>query len=477
MRRFLALLFLVLAGPAFAQLSPSGYPDAIVPLNGLDAVAIDQGSGCSAHTLPCTTGRVPSIRLGQPLVQATPPLSPFTLQGWWDNSANPVIYKIYNGLTWVPIYQIDSVSSVESFPGNVYFPTGSLAIGTTSVAPNWPITLFNNNAATNPTGITINGYENATASVGSLFRGFAARGTLSAPTQIQSDDLLTGMHGSGYWSGKTNAYFIGGDQRGAVEIHANENWLAATNNGTYVSVKTTPAGATTMAEVARFDGQGYLGIGTTAPNYGLTLSLNNLSSGSITQAFVVNAFENATGLVGSGFRGFVARGTASSPTGVVSNDQLTSFQGSGFWTGKTNAFFTANDARAGIVIRAAENWTGSANNGTYMLFSTTTNGTSSNSERMRIQASGGISIGTTTDPGLNNLMVSGNLSVGSSTLITMNAGELGLAKIAASGTAPGAGNVKIAAVAGTTGGTCKLIMYAGTSVTPTTIIDNVGAGC
>ncbi len=45
------------------------------------------------------------------------------------------------------------------------------------------------------------------------------------------------------------------------------------------------------------------------------------------------------------------------------------------------------------------------------------------------------------------------------------------------GTAPGAGTAKFAVVAGTSGGTCKLIMYAGTSTTPTTVIDNVGAGC
>lgn len=71
---------------------------------------------------------------------------------------------------------------------------------------------------------------------------------------------------------------------------------------------------------------------------------------------------------------------------------------------------------------------------------------------------------------------SGGLNLGA-TIATLAASEFGLNKISASGSAPGAGTVKLAAVAGTTGGTCKLIMYAGTSTTPTTIIDNVGAGC
>jgi hypothetical protein len=52
---------------------------------------------------------------------------------------------------------------------------------------------------------------------------------------------------------------------------------------------------------------------------------------------------------------------------------------------------------------------------------------------------------------------------------------LNLPKTTPIGIAPGAGNSYIQAVAGTTPGTAKLIMYAGTSAVPTTIIDNVGA--
>jgi hypothetical protein len=59
---------------------------------------------------------------------------------------------------------------------------------------------------------------------------------------------------------------------------------------------------------------------------------------------------------------------------------------------------------------------------------------------------------------------------------TVSPGEVGLTKITASGTAPGTGLAKFAVVAGTTAGTAKLIMYAGSSGTPVTVIDNVGAG-
>ena len=58
------------------------------------------------------------------------------------------------------------------------------------------------------------------------------------------------------------------------------------------------------------------------------------------------------------------------------------------------------------------------------------------------------------------------------------ANTLTVAKLAsAPTTAPGAGKLILFAVAGTTSGTCKLQAMAGTSTTPTTVVDNVGSGC
>ena len=59
----------------------------------------------------------------------------------------------------------------------------------------------------------------------------------------------------------------------------------------------------------------------------------------------------------------------------------------------------------------------------------------------------------------------------------MFANALGFPKIAGTGVAPGAGLGKFEFVPGTNSGTCKLILYAGTSTTATTIADNVGGGC
>lgn len=56
-------------------------------------------------------------------------------------------------------------------------------------------------------------------------------------------------------------------------------------------------------------------------------------------------------------------------------------------------------------------------------------------------------------------------------------GQLAIPKVSGTGTAPGAGQLKLEVVAGTNAGSCKIQAYAGTSTTPVTVLDNVGSGC
>jgi hypothetical protein len=60
---------------------------------------------------------------------------------------------------------------------------------------------------------------------------------------------------------------------------------------------------------------------------------------------------------------------------------------------------------------------------------------------------------------------------------TLTAGALGLTKITASASAPGAGSCKLEVVAGTNANTCKIIAACGTSATAVTVTDNIGTGC
>lgn len=68
------------------------------------------------------------------------------------------------------------------------------------------------------------------------------------------------------------------------------------------------------------------------------------------------------------------------------------------------------------------------------------------------------------------------LMLGASTALTLATGEHGYAKVAASGSAPGAAGAKESWVCGTGAGTAKKISYAGTSTTPVNVVDNVGTG-
>lgn len=162
-----------------------------------------------------------------------------------------------------------------------------------------------------------------------------------------------------------------------------------------------------------------------------------------------------TGVFGqSAFRS--ARGTGTSFTASQSGDNfgLIGFVGAS----AANTFASANGGAGGALFagNATENWS-ATNQGSQLKFFTTPNGTAAINLAMVLQNSGGLNIGPTA--------------------AVLAGSEVGLNKVAASGSAPGAGTLKFAAVAGTNAGTCKIIAYAGTSTTPVTIVDNIGAGC
>lgn len=60
--------------------------------------------------------------------------------------------------------------------------------------------------------------------------------------------------------------------------------------------------------------------------------------------------------------------------------------------------------------------------------------------------------------------------------LTLTAGALGLPKMTASASAPGATGGKLELVCGTNAGSAKLVAYAGTSATAVTVLDNIGSG-
>ena len=161
------------------------------------------------------------------------------------------------------------------------------------------------------------------------------------------------------------------------------------------------------------------------------------------------------------------RSTAPSLTSPVVTDKLTlSTGGSG-----------TIDVTSGNLIIARN---GGASNAGLIL----NDNTNTNAARFNAQSTPGLTItsgnGGTTWEQINGTgaAFTGYLQVGNpiASLLTVNTGEIGMARMTAGAAAPGAGGGKIAFICGTVPGTARLVAYAGTSSTATIIADSIGAG-
>jgi hypothetical protein len=128
---------------------------------------------------------------------------------------------------------------------------------------------------------------------------------------------------------------------------------------------------------------GNIGIGTTSPV--ASLDVTNALSTNPSTFIIGTSYTNSA--AGSTFVGRKARGTAVAPSAVLNNDLLSFFGAAGY--GAT-AF---SGTRGGILVRAAENWTDTAQ-GTFMNFNTTSVGTITPVTKMSIDSSGNVGIGT-----------------------------------------------------------------------------------
>lgn len=132
-------------------------------------------------------------------------------------------------------------------------------------------------------------------------------------------------------------------------------------------------------ERMRINPNGNVGIGTSSP--GATLNIIGTSN----PAVDIDYYETGTG--GASYRGRKARGSAGSPSAVASGDYLSTLLAAGY--GATG--FGGNIGLIGF--RANQNFTDTAR-GTNIVFENTPDGSNSRSERMRIDSSGQVGIGT-----------------------------------------------------------------------------------
>lgn len=210
---------------------------------------------------------------------------------------------------------------------------------------------------------------------------------------------------------------------------------------------------------------------------GVTGTTTSQSIGTVTLGIggsfaATNLSTSASSQVMQGLIATATQGAASTLTAAAAANEVISIGGSG-----TVTTSYGNE----VVATVASGATGTTIYGDYI--SLVNNGTVGTWKGVYIPAASGGGTTTTKCPicvdDIAKNALAGSLVIGSGSpsASVLAQGELALAKESASGSAPGAGFLKIEVVAGTAGGSCKIIAYAGTSTTPVTVVDSVGGGC
>lgn len=352
----------------------------------------------------------------------TPQIRFLAAQSWTDahqGSAFVILTTPNNGtaaLNTREIARFDQ-SGFVGFGSNVAAPASLLHLNNNAVIPaGLAGTLLQLSAADSATAqVQIDSFGSAGAQFSALIFRQAA-GTGASPTQVQSGAIVGILGAQSYTS--SSAYTATNAQ---IRFIAAENQTVSAQ-GHAVTFITTPIGSTTPAEAARVQSSGCVSVGITtscpigtvianarmgvvnaAPKTLMDANANAAVSPALINPFSVGRYQAADGNVsafevvsygssGSSWVGGAAGGTAASPTATPFSTSLTNFGG----YGHNGSSFQLGGA---MVISAGSLWSGTNQQTNIQFYITALNATSI-TEGMRINSSGGLSVGTTSDPGI-----------------------------------------------------------------------------
>ena len=210
---------------------------------------------------------------------------------------------------------------------------------------------------------------------------FRSRGTMTAPSAVQNNDMIGFIGGRGYGSTQFGMF-----SDAAVVFRAEGDFTDASHPAG-ITLETTPANSTTRVERVRISSEGYVGIGTSTPIS--TLHIVQTTPGTINpRGITLDSYANDPWAPQINQR--KARGTPDAPLPVQSGDVLAAWWGKGY---DGSGFSTPG--QGGMRVRTAQDWTPTAH-GTFMEFHTTPNNSTAPAVRVVISDIGDVGIGTTT---------------------------------------------------------------------------------
>ena len=230
------------------------------------------------------------------------------------------------------------------------------------------------------------GNENTALGISALFSNISGEvNTAVGAYALSNNEYGTGNVAIGNWAGASesgsNKLYINNQPRGSEQNDRNKSLI-------YGVFGADPANQ-------RLTINGRVGIGTVTPNSALEIKSSNAVVSGLGSVRLSgnNSTERFEGVSNSGvcFQGQRSRGTVESPQVVQNDDQIVALTARGY---DGTSFPVTTGSSASLVAFATETYS-STSHGSAWKFLTTANGTTTATERMRVEQSGIVGIGTT----------------------------------------------------------------------------------